>query len=169
MRASLIGLAVVLAAACGHAPPALARPAPAHPTDGGAENALGSPASVRDRALMDWVETAFPGDTTTSCKLGGECWSSIRDVTCDRDLPRCTATGAADVVDPESPRTMDAADNAVLGFVHELDALGLCDFHHCAVRAIACFSNRHDEVSSGIEGMEAHETYTCTVSRAGAP
>ncbi len=131
-----------------------------------AENPAGSRASARDKQLDDALSAAFAGDTASWCKQGGECWTEVRDVACDRAAATCTATGAADVVDPESPFALSARGKAARALITQLAQRSWCDADRCRLGAIACFTDRHDELAGR---RDAHRTYTCEVHRAPLP
>jgi hypothetical protein len=168
---------VALAAACGSSPHTVQPAAPPSSTwdvqlgdsTWNRENTAGTYASMGDEQLMNALEGAFKADTVIWCKLGGECWAEVRELSCDRAAVRCQATGVADIIDPESPRTPVATGDPAAALITVLDARGLCGDTSCTLGAVACFTNRHDEVSNAREGMQAHASYTCEVSRGSVP
>jgi len=165
MRMRTSSIAAIAATVC-LAAAAAAEPiwdVPLGKDDWGAENAHGSAASSRDQRFMEVLEHAFSGDSVTVVKLGGERWSEVVDVTCDRAQRRCQATGVYDLTKLDAPRGVQepvATADPAAALIHELDARGLCSATSCKAGAIACYWNRHDEYDGHVG------VYTCRTSRA---
>ena len=107
--------------------------------------------SARDKAVHRHAVGGLPGRHRGLVQGGRRVLDrGARRLVRSRRRRSARATGAADVIDPESPFALRVSGKTARALIVQLAQRTLCSANRCALGAIACFTDRHDERAAAV-------------------